>query len=715
MLKPGDFLQNRYEILEQIGCGGMSYVYRAHCHTLNRQVAIKVLREEFARDEAFVAKFKMEAQAAALLSHPNIVNVYDVVDEEKLHYIVMELIEGITLKQYIERKGRLEQREAVGIALQVAQGIAAAHEKNIIHRDIKPQNMIIARDGTVKVADFGIARAISAQTKNLAVGSVHYISPEQAKGELCDARSDIYSFGITLYEMVTGEVPFDGDNTVSVAIAHLEEPIPDPRNFAPELGFAVDQIVRRCTKKKPGERYQSMNEVIADLRRALVEPDCDLYGEEEAANEEPEDLTQTRAINSQEMAKIKENARREKPKRTHISHKRPQASEESTDEVEAQFDRIITVIGIFAAVLVVAVVIFVFTRLGGIFNWRTDQNNTDAVVTTEYATQQTTQEVTITNNETEVPKLLGMTLEEAEAALEKGGLVLARSGESYSENYEEGQIMAQSYAEGEVLKKGTAVGVTVSLGTDQVDLSALGLVGVTGEVASNLLDEAGIIPNVSREYSDSVDAGIVIRYEPQQAKVGDTVTIYVSLGKKAVQGQVPKLVGESRESAVAQLKAAGLVPGTVTTETNELAAGTVISQAEMEGVMLPVGSAVDFSVSLGPDQTQETTTEAQAAATESYYLSSIDTSCDLSSYIGPATNTSSVRVAVRLKQQVNNEVKYTTLIEARTVSGAQIIPISISRIRGAWGVDNGEVQVVDVGKNPPTVIASYPVSFFPAE
>ena len=220
MLNPGTYLQGRYEILEKIGSGGMSVVYKAKCHTLNRLVAIKVLKEEFASDENFVSKFKMEAQAAARLSHPNIVNVYDVVDEENLHYIVMELIEGITLKSYIEKKELLDSKEAIGIAIQVAQGIAAAHEQHIIHRDIKPQNMIISKDGKVKVADFGIARAVSSQTVNssAAVGSVHYISPEQARGGYCDERSDIYSFGITLYEMVTGRVPFEGDNTVAVII-----------------------------------------------------------------------------------------------------------------------------------------------------------------------------------------------------------------------------------------------------------------------------------------------------------------------------------------------------------------------------------------------------------------------------------------------------------------------------------------------------------------
>ena len=218
MLKKGDFLQERYEILEQIGSGGMSDVYKAKCHKLNRLVAIKVLKDEFCANAGFVASFKMEAQAAAGLSHPNIVNVFDVVDQDELHYIVMELIEGITLKNYIAKKGKLDNKEAIGIAIQIAQGMMAAHESHIIHRDIKPQNIIISMDGKAKVADFGIAKAVSMQGKNSdAIGSVQYISPEQASGSISDVRSDIYSFGITLYEMVTGTVPFDGNDVTASA------------------------------------------------------------------------------------------------------------------------------------------------------------------------------------------------------------------------------------------------------------------------------------------------------------------------------------------------------------------------------------------------------------------------------------------------------------------------------------------------------------------
>ena len=282
----------------------MSVVYKAKCHKLNRLVAIKVLKEEFSSDSNFVGKFKMEAQAAARLSHPNIVNVYDVIDEGALHYIVMELIDGVTLKTYIARKGRLEIKESIGIAIQVAQGIGAAHEQHIIHRDIKPQNMIISRDGKVKVADFGIARGVSTQTMtSAAMGSVHYISPEQARGSYSDARSDIYSLGITMYEMVTERLPYEGDNTVAIALSHLEDAMVPPSVYNPEIPVSLERIILKCTAKKPENRYGSANELIADLRKALVQPDGEFVQDSDgqrALN------GQTIQISNKDLARIKE-------------------------------------------------------------------------------------------------------------------------------------------------------------------------------------------------------------------------------------------------------------------------------------------------------------------------------------------------------------------------------------------------------------------------
>lgn len=739
MLNQGTYLQDRYEILGRIGSGGMSVVYKAKCHTLDRLVAIKVLKEEFASDENFVSKFKMEAQAAARLSHPNIVNVYDVVDEGNLHYIVMELIEGITLKSYIEKKGFLENKEAIGIAIQVAQGIAAAHEQHIIHRDIKPQNMIISRDGNVKVADFGIARAVSSQTMNAtAVGSVHYISPEQARGGYCDERSDIYSFGITMYEMVTGRVPFEGDNTVAVALAHLETPITPPSQLNPVVSSGLEQIILKCTQKKPDRRYSSIGDVITDLRHVMVDPDYDIYGAVSQTDEENDPYV-TRPISREELSQIQE---RRRPHTEDIVVKEPeydpavsiqtQETEENDGngydkeetqpqipvhkkrsdrkkekDVSTQFERIIMVMGIFAAVLVAVVVIFVFSRLTGLFWPKSGQDKETEVVTSETATEGIN--VSLADNQTYMPNVLGLPKDMAEAKLKEYNLVMSIETEDYSDNYKADQVMRQDVAEGEVVEKWSTVGVTISKGSDKVDLSSLGLEQLSGEDAQKLLKDKELQVTLKEEANDNIETGKVIRYSPQQAKAGDTIELVVSTGPKTAQGQVPKLIGRDEVTADALLKAAGLKTGTVTYDYDAgKPEGTVLSQSALPGTVLEPSATVDYVVN---QMEEEGSTQAQAAD-ESYYMGSIDTTCSLSNYIGPASQTSSVKISIRLKQKdASGAEVYTPLISPRLVVGSQDIPVVFPRIKGAYGVENGTVEVVDVEKD--TVIASYPVSFFP--
>lgn len=717
MLKPGTYLQNRYEILERIGSGGMSVVYKAQCHTLNRLVAIKVLKEEFTFDEGFVSKFKMEAQAAARLSHPNIVSVYDVVDEDVLHYIVMELIEGITLKNYIEKKGYLESKEAIGIAIQVAQGIGAAHEQHIIHRDIKPQNMIISRDGKVKVADFGIARAVSTQTMNAtAVGSVHYISPEQAKGGYCDERSDIYSFGITMYEMVTGRLPFEGDNTVTVALAHLEDPVVPPREYVPEISAPLEQIILRCVQKRPERRYANVTDVIADLRKVLMEPDCDIYGQDEETEDE---FGQTRSISRDELINLQESRRNsrelsgeeelqddtQKNSSNEFGKKRGPARlrpKNKENDVSAQFDRIITVIGIIAAILIVAVVLFVFSRLTGLF--RAGSGEKPAVeVSTEAPT--TGVELDITDTQTYVPYVLGLTEQEAARELGSVSLKLEVTGSEYSDNYTQGQVMAQQIAQDTVVEKGSVVGVTLSKGSDKVNLGILNLTQLTVSDATALLEEKDLVVEIREEFNDTAAIGTVLRFSPDMAKAGDRVFLYVSKGPQNVPGKVPNLLGQDQMTADTLLAASGLLTGNVTTEPSDtVAEGLIISQSVLPDTMLAPGTAVDYVISGQP--------QAEAPETDNYYIGSIDETCSLSNYIGPATQTSSVRVMVRLKQTIDGDDVYKTLMNARLVVGAQTVPVVIPRIKGAYGVDNGIVEVVDA--DTLSVIASYPVTFFPA-
>lgn len=764
MLNPGTYLQGRYEILEKIGSGGMSVVYKAKCHTLNRLVAIKVLKEEFASDENFVSKFKMEAQAAARLSHPNIVNVYDVVDEENLHYIVMELIEGITLKSYIEKKKLLDSKEAIGIAIQVAQGIAAAHEQHIIHRDIKPQNMIISKDGKVKVADFGIARAVSSQTVNssAAVGSVHYISPEQARGGYCDERSDIYSFGITLYEMVTGRVPFEGDNTVAVALAHLEDPVVPPGDYNPQVYPGLEDIILKCTKKKPDRRYGSMEEVIHDLRRVLMDPECDIYQNEEI--EEGGDPYQTRPISKDELSQIRDHHRRKSREtgadeaekgtegletsdeengspdslskedaeefgdgtgdhrsRYHSSRKREFhkkiPSRKRDEDVSTQFERMIAAIGIIAAILVVIVVVFVFSRLTGLF-WPgsgqdSQENQTEAV--TQSASMEEIQ-VIPDEGETIMPNVLDLPRDMAESKLKEYDIVMKVTGEEYSENYSKGYVMRQDVDEGTAVEKWSTVGVTISKGSERVDVKALNLSGMDKKQAEEILKDKDLIPSAKEEANDTVPKGKVIRVGTEEAKAGDTVELFVSSGPKTVQGQVPKLTDGDAAAADALLKAAGLVSGTVTYEYDPSKPhGQVLSQSELPGTMLEPQSAVDYVV----NDSAQASTEAAAAKTgeeEKYYVGSIDATCSLSNYIGPASQTSSVRILIRLKQKDPKDANtyvYTNLISPRLVVGSQDIPVVFSRIKGAYGVDSGIVEVVDVD-NDDKVIQSWPVSFFPA-
>ena len=372
ILRPGVFLQNRYEILDLIGSGGMSEVYRARYHKLNRYVAIKVLKKEFISDDAFVRKFKMEAQAAGALIHPNIVNYYDVVDEDDLHYIVMELVEGITLKNYIDQKGRLETNEAVDFAIKIAEGLKAAHSRGIIHRDVKPQNVILAEDHNLKVADFGIARAVTAQTASTsqAMGSVHYISPEQAKGEFTDERSDIYSLGITMYEMLTGKLPFTGDTAVSVALAHVNDDVTPPSVYNPTIPVGLEQVILKCMEKDADRRYQDADSLISDLQYVLAHPGETPPG---VSGEDPG--KGTKVISRKDLTSIRNS------EKSRQSSRKKQEKKEEEEHDDSGLNHLL--LGA-AAVLVIAVLaagFFLLSQLG-LIGSRPEPETTAAVETT---------------------------------------------------------------------------------------------------------------------------------------------------------------------------------------------------------------------------------------------------------------------------------------------------------------------------------------------
>ena len=707
ILRPGIFLQDRYEILEQIGSGGMSDVYKALCHKLNRLVAIKVLKEEFSSDENFVGKFKMEAQAAARLSHPNIVNIYDVVDEGTLHYIVMELIEGITLKNYISKKGCLETKEAIGIAISVAQGIAAAHEQGIIHRDIKPQNIIIARDGKVKVADFGIARAASSQTLSAtAVGSVHYISPEQARGGYSDIRSDIYSLGITMYEMAAGRVPFQGDNTVTVALAHLEDPITPPSYYNESIPVGLENIILKCTEKKPEFRYASMHEVVADLRKALVNPDGDfvqynsqvddsrtvIIGKPELEQIRSGRKVQGNGIRSQEQPQKRRPERKSQPPAGNRKNRKP-----DQEDINPGIEKLLTVAGVAVAIIIVIILIIVFSKVGGLFR---SGSSLETEATTIAATEET-----ISDKQVKMTSVLGLAADIAEQKLkDNGGLYMKIKDYVFDDTVEEGNVVSQDPSEDTVVDKYSAVYVVISKGPEKatIDLSQLGLEKMEAAAAKKSLEDKGLIVTIDQKNSDTVENGYVIGYSPSQAKEGETVTLVSSIGPALVNPvTVPDLSGQNQEVAIEMLADAGLTQGSVTQETSEtIAAGTVIRQTVTAGSQVEAGSAVGIVVSSG---------SAQMAKYK--YLASIDKSYSLQNIIGPASGSTQLTLKIQLRQTVNGKDEVRELMEPVTMTGDQLLPVSFKNIEGAYGVTSGAVEIVNVDTGD--VINSYSITFVP--
>ena len=442
MLEIGSFLSDRYEILSKVGAGGMSDVYKAKDHILSRFVAIKVLKQEFSEDSSFVTKFRAEAQSAAGLEHPNIVNIYDVGSENGLYYIVMEYVEGITLKTYIEKKGQLSFKESASIAIQVARGIEAAHNKNIIHRDIKPQNIIISTDGKVKVTDFGIAKATSSNTISSDVmGSVHYASPEQARNGFVDGRSDIYSLGIVMFEMVTGRVPFDGDTTVAVALQHLQEEIARPSIYAPDLPISFEKIILKCTQKTPDRRYQTIEELLTDIRRSLAHPDEDFVTIAPLV-----DAGKTKVISPEELDKIKEGrgvAEDLNDDDTDADNDDEYADGEDDDDeydesllddddddededddddgklLNPKMDKAITIMGIVTAVIIVIVIIYLALSVAGVFKFGGKKNSESQQTESQTQTESESESETQTETEGQMIDIRGMSVDDAQKAVDR--------------------------------------------------------------------------------------------------------------------------------------------------------------------------------------------------------------------------------------------------------------------------------------------------------
>lgn len=696
-LRIGTFLQNRYEILELIGSGGMSFVYRAKCHKLNRLVAIKVLKDEFSKNDEFVYKFKMEAQSAAGLSHPNIVNVYDVIDEGDLHYIVMEYVEGITLKTYIRERKFLDIKEAISISIQVARGIKSAHDAHIVHRDIKPQNIIISKDGSIKVADFGIARAISEETlSTVGVGSIHYMSPEQAKGEKCDKRSDIYSLGISMYEMLTGRLPFEGDVVVSIALAHLEEKMPAPSIYNTSISPRLDNIILTCTRKNPDRRYADLADLIEDLEDILVE-----YDYENKKNYH-NDAGETRIISTSELNAI--NSKRKntiyqdeefKDKKIDKKH----STSKVANEENTKLDRWINILGIVIALIIVTAIGFFLASGLDILGIKSKGKT---------AVQESLESIDLEDEtKTIAPNLIGLDEERASLRLKALDLQLKVKSSEYSDEVEKGEIISQNPKSGEEVSKFSAIEVIVSKGSEGIDLSKFNLIRSDKESAVSQLEDAGVSVQIVEENNDEIPIDYVIRYAPTTVKKGERLSLYVSKGKKEDSVVVPDFINYSIQDVKSMLTGLGLSLGNVKEEYSDTyLKGQIMAQSILKDTTVVKNTKIDFTVSLGR-QVVET------IAKNYKYIASIDTTYNIEDLIGPGSSNVNVSIMVRLRQNINGETKYTTLMEPRTISGNTILPVRFKSIEGAYGVEQGYVEVVELGSN--RVLKSYEVEFFKVE
>ena len=618
MLKEGMIVGERYEIIGRVGSGGMADVYKARDHKLNRMVAFKVLKAEFSNDTNFVGKFQREAQAAARLSHPNIVNVYDVGEDNGINYIVMELVEGITLKDYITRKGKLSVREATSIAIQVSLGLEAAHNSGIIHRDVKPQNIIISIDGKVKLSDFGIARATSSNTISTnMMGSVHYSSPEQVRGGYSDAKSDIYSLGITMYEMVTGRVPFDGESTVSIAIKHLQEEMEAPTKYA-QIPHSLEQIIFKCTQKSVDRRYNTMSEVVDDLKHSLIDPDGDfvrlapLSSHAQTIMISPEEMEAIREGHTGNVPVVKPESDADYYKRKYEEYERKEQypgydeddeyeenEDEDEDGVSSKLEKAMTIGGFVIGGIIICILIFFIGKAAGIFNFGGKSTPTPTV--TEAPADDEADTV-------KVPSFLGKTEEEAKAALKKDEtpLGIKVTGEESSDKYEKGQIMYQNVPEGSKVAKNSTIEVKVSSGKMAADeVSLPNLVNTDQAEAEKTLHELGVEPKIASERvaSDTVEVGKVVSMDPgagQTVKKGDTVTLTISKGPEKLK--VPDVSNEDQETAKKALEDLGLKVTVKEKPSKDVDKGKVVSTDPAAGSSVSSGDTVTMYVSTGADK-----------------------------------------------------------------------------------------------------------------
>ena len=605
MLELGTMLSGRYEVLKRVGSGGMADVYMAKDHKLNRNVAVKVLKSEYVEDEKFLRKFETEAQAVARLSHPNIVNIYDVGIEDGINYIVMELAEGITLKEYIRKKGYLTPKETVEISTQIASAISHAHKNHIIHRDIKPQNILVSDTGIIKVTDFGIAKATSSNTVTstaTAMGSVHYISPEQAKGRFCDEKSDIYSLGITMYEMVTGHVPFDHENGVTIALMHLQNEITPPSQIRDGIPDSLEKIILKCTMKKPEERYQTADELITDLRLVFEDTSGGYVGVVQAIDDSPTIMIDQNEL-TQRINTPKNDSKIQQEESLKAEEENAYLDEDDEEEsgMNSKIEKLVIVLAaVVGAIILISIIVFV-VKSSGVF--KSGKTTTTASIGTTAQSDDTESEKYTVDN------YIGMSLSAAREKID--GKFKIKVEEEYSDEYAKDLVISQDPESDTELEAGKTLTLVVSKGARTEDkVSVPGVVGEKESSAKSTLEAAGLKVSVKTKYSTDVAKGKVISQSPgsgNQVAKNSTVVITVSKGEKPeTMVRVPNLRYFTESEARSELKNSNLVLGSVLKEySDSVEKGLVIRQTVSSGSKVKEGTAVGIYVSLGLARLQQ--------------------------------------------------------------------------------------------------------------
>jgi len=571
----GRILNDRYEIVELIGRGGMAYVYKAKDLKLNRFVAVKVLREEYTENEQFIKKFDRESQAAAGLSHPNIVSVYDVGVDGEVYFIVMEFVDGITLKQYLDKKGQLDYEEATNFIIDIAEALKCAHSHQIIHRDIKPHNIMLTKDLMPKVTDFGIARAITSSTitmTNQTMGSVHYISPEQARGGFVDERSDLYSLGIMYFELLTGQLPFDEESTVTIAIKHIQEDITPPKQLNPAIPDSVNDVIVRLCQKKPEDRYQNCDELIDDLDQIMMDASAKIGQKSEDSGL----LDNAGLLDEDSLFKFEPG--------TEAIPTVEAEDETGIESLQKKRKRKKIIGGVIGAVILLIIAVVAVNALIG-------------------------KKVT-------VPDVHNMTKDQATSALDAVGLKLEVEKEVNDNNVESGKIISQTPTAGSESQTGKTVKVTISKGSNKVTVPTV--IGLSENDAVTALENAKLsVAEIKREYNDNYDTGVVYNVSPAQGNQVDEnsqVTLYVSKGQNTVA--VPNIVGMSSNDAQSKITSSGFTVGTVTQQSSDqYTAGVVISQSPASGTRTDRGTAINYVVSTGPAPTPSPSPSTTASPT----------------------------------------------------------------------------------------------------